>query len=103
MKKPTARQFSRAALKSVCQSLHRPLASRRLTPLTFGQADAYHIHGIGMYLRDWLECPRNAHRVAPTTKAGVKVVARRSKSLWTQLRVYMFVLAPPTRGPPNLL
>ena len=58
-KKPTARKFSRALLKSLCQSSHRPLASRSLTLLTFALADAFRIRGIGWHLRGWLESLRD--------------------------------------------
>src|SRR5712664_935507 len=47
MKKCTARTFSRALLKLLCQSFHRPLASRSPTLLIFAPGDVVRIHGIG--------------------------------------------------------
>src|ERR1700694_4114303 len=62
-KKHTLRKFSRALLKLLCQSFHRPFASQSLTLLTFAQADVVHIHGIGRSLRDWLACHRKNEAV----------------------------------------
>jgi hypothetical protein len=55
-KKPIARKFSRALLKLLCQSFHRPLASRKLTLQIFAQADVVRIQGIGWPLHGSSKC-----------------------------------------------